>query len=599
MWRTDPTTTMVVGWDQTAGTNPVLYYTTKNRGGKIENYARSQKPDRVIATKGMNNHFVRLKNLKPATTYYFSIKDSQGNSPVFSFQTAPTSPYTRLSIVAGGDSRNHRKARISANKMVSKLRPHFVLFGGDMTASDVADQWINWFDDWQHTISDDRRLTPIVVARGNHEYSNRTLIDLFDVPTNDLFYAHTFGTDLLRIYTLNSLIPSGGKQKEWLASDLQKNDFVQWRMAQYHHPIRPHTKGKPEKNETLLNWATLFYQYQVQLVVESDAHVVKTTYPVKPSRAAGSDEGFIRDDQFGTIYVGEGCWGAPLRSNNDNKLWTRASGSFNQFKWIFVDREKIEVRTVQIDGVDAIGSVDPFNIFVPPLGLKIWEPLTGAVITIENKNLIESTYTSRTRDLLAKKDGQIAPMRISNFAISPQEKDMLISWTVNNEQANIQYEVQRSLGRDNYVTISKISGHKNLQTSQQKYSLVDKGSGVTAQVKYIRYRIKYTNEAGKIGLYHPPIPKLNLGNTIIPAIEKLKTDKQDRLQIKYNLADRSNVRYQLFDVNRREVFSNYLHNQTPKNYLKSLDLSELPIGKYILVIKANREEIERYQVIKR
>ena len=85
MWRADPTTTMVIGWDQTAGTNPVLFYTTKNKGGKMEAYGKAQKPDRVIAIKGMNNHFVRLKNLKPETTYYFKIKDSQGSSPVYSF----------------------------------------------------------------------------------------------------------------------------------------------------------------------------------------------------------------------------------------------------------------------------------------------------------------------------------------------------------------------------------------------------------------------------------------------------------------------------------------------------------------------------------
>ncbi len=600
MWREDPTTTMVIGWDQTAGSNPILFYTTKNKGGNMEAYAKSQAPDRVIVIKGMNNHFVRLKNLSPETTYYFKIKDSQGSSQVFSFQTAPSSPYSRLSIIAGGDSRNHRNARISANKMVGKLRPHFVMFGGDMTSSDVADQWLNWFDDWQHTISDDRRLTPIIVTRGNHEYSNKTLIDLFDVQTRDLFYAHTFGSDMLRIYTLNSLIPSGGKQKEWLAKDLQKNDFIQWKMAQYHHPIRPHTRGKPEKNEMLLNWATLFYKYQVQLAVESDAHVVKTTYPIKPSRAAGSFDGFIRDDQFGTVYVGEGCWGAPLRNNNDSKPWTRASGSFNQFKWIFVDREKIEIRTVQTDGADAIGSVDPFNVFIPPLGLKIWEPITGPVITIENKSLVApAAFANNVKDQLAGRGGKVRPMVITDFKAGPKDRDILVTWKVKNEKPNSSFEVQRSLGKGKYVTVGKMGGQSSNKISDQSYKFIDSGSGVTAQGKYIRYRIKYINEVGKVGLYHPPIPKLNFGNTVIPAVKKLLTDKQDRLQIKYNLAKASNVRYQIFDVNRREVFSNYLSNQAPKNYLKSLDLGELPNGRYVLVIKANRKEIERYQVIKR
>ena len=600
MWRADPTTTMVIGWDQTAGANPILYYTSKNKGSNIEAYAKSQTPDRVIVIKGMNNHFVRLKGLRPGTTYYFKIKDSQGSTKVHSFQTAPASPYSRLSIIAGGDSRNHRNARISANKIVGKLRPHFVLFGGDMTSADVSKEWLAWFDDWQHTISDDRRLTPIVVARGNHEYSNKTLIDLFDVQTTDLFYAHTFGTDMLRIYTLNSLIPSGGKQKDWLLKDLQKNDYVQWKMAQYHHTIRPHTRKKPEKNDMLLNWATLFYKYQVQLVVESDAHVVKTTYPIKPSRAVGNDEGFIRDDEHGTVYVGEGCWGAPIRKNDDLKSWTRASGSFNQFKWIFVDREKIEIRTVKTDGADALGSVDPFNVFIPPLGLNIWEPATGSVITIFNNNLAApATFANNLSGSLAARGN--APMEIIDFQAGPKERDILVTWKVKNERPHSRFEVQRSFGDNNYVTVCKMEGQASNNNSSSNYRFIDSGSGITAQGKYIRYRIKYTNGVGKQGLFHPPIPKLVGGgiNQTSNGIKKIMTDQHDRLQIKYQLPNKSNVRYQIFDVNRREVFSNYLSNQGAKNYLKSLDLSELPNGRYVLVIKANREEIERYQVIKR
>lgn len=600
MWRDDPTTTMVIGWDQTAGMNPVLYYTTKNRGSDIAAYATAQTPDRVIVIKGMNNHFVRLKNLRPGTTYYFKIKDTQGSTTVHSFQTAPSSPYSRLSIIAGGDSRNHREARISANKIVGKLRPHFVLFGGDMTSGDVDNEWLDWFDDWQHTISEDRRLTPIVVARGNHEYANKTLIDLFDVQTTGLYYAHTFGTDMLRVYTLNSLIPSGGKQQAWLMDDLEKNDYIQWKMAQYHHTIRPHTKKKPEKNEMLLNWATLFYKYQVQLVVESDAHVVKTTYPIKPSKAAGSHEGFIRDDELGTVYVGEGCWGAPLRNADDPKPWTRASGSFNQFKWIFVDREKIEVRTIQTDGADALGSVDPFNIFIPPLGLTIWEPITGPVITIENKRLNNQAVFEHSHGETLASRGAI-PMEIANFKAGPKDQDILVTWQVKNERPHSKFEVQRSFGNENYVTVGKKNGQALHKVGSHNYKFIDSGSGITAQAKYIRYRIKYINNVGKAGLYHPPIPKLSGGgiNQMPVGVKKIMTDKNSRLQIKYQLTNKSNVRYQIFDTNRREVFSNYLNNQVPKNYLKSLDLKELQNGRYVLVIKANREEIERYQVIKR
>ncbi len=386
MWRDDPSTTMVIGWDQVSGGNPVLYFGPIDNGTNVSAYPKSRKPDQVVMSKGMNNHFVRLSGLIPNTVYYFVIKDSEGVSNRYSFQTAPNDPNTRLSIIAGGDSRNHREARCSANMLVSKLRPHCVMFGGDMTADDAAPSWRKWFDDWQYTIGSDGRLFPIIVTRGNHEASNQSLVDLFDVHVDALYYAFTLGGNLLRIYTLNSLIPASGNQKLWLEKDMKSHQQVTWKFAQYHHTIRPHTSSKPERDELLINWSTLFYKYQMNLVVESDAHVVKWTYPIRPSREPGSEQGFIRDDVRGTVYTGEGCWGAPLRTNNDDKSWTRNSGSFNQFKWIFVDQYGVEVRTIQTDGATRVMEVDHNNIFRKPSGLQVWQPSNGEVIRILNPN---------------------------------------------------------------------------------------------------------------------------------------------------------------------------------------------------------------------
>ena len=118
------------------------------------------------------------------------------------------------------------------------------------------------------------------------------------------------------------------------------------------------------------------------MVVESDAHTSKSTYPIIPSLDASSDEGFVRDDARGTVFVGEGCWGAPLRSADDNKSWTRDSGSFNQFKWIFVDQNKIEVRTVKVDNASSVSELKEEDRFTLPAGIDLWNPSAGTVQTI-------------------------------------------------------------------------------------------------------------------------------------------------------------------------------------------------------------------------
>jgi hypothetical protein len=134
------------------------------------------------------------------------------------------------------------------------------MFGGDMTGGDIASQWKPWFDDWQLTMGPDRHLIPIIATRGNHESSNKTLVDLFDVPSEDVYYALSLGGNLLRIYTLNSMIASGGDQRIWLEKDLQAHRDHRWKTAQYHFATRPHTSKKAERNTQAYNWSTLFYE---------------------------------------------------------------------------------------------------------------------------------------------------------------------------------------------------------------------------------------------------------------------------------------------------------------------------------------------------
>jgi acid phosphatase type 7 len=379
IWRSNPTTTAVIAWNQASGTDPILHYSTKDGGVDISKYKQSIKPIRANTAFAMDNKFVRLSGLSPNTTYYFFIQDSETNSRRFYFKTAPDAPDARLSIIAGGDSRNNRGARQNCNRVAGKLHPHCILFNGDFTDGDTDQEWQAWFDDWQLTISKSGHIIPIVPARGNHERSNETLYNLFDIPASN-FYDFKIG-NLLHFYNLNSLGSVSGDQKIWFERLLEADKTSVFRIAQYHYPIRPHTKHKGNHNEEWKVWATLFNKYQVKLAIESDSHVMKDTYPIRPSTEAGSSEGFIRDDEKGTTYIGEGCWGAPLRTF-EPKAWTRDGGSFNHFKWIFIDKTKIEIRNIKTDNAMQVADGDTKNIFAAPTGLDIFKPTTGEVITI-------------------------------------------------------------------------------------------------------------------------------------------------------------------------------------------------------------------------
>lgn len=405
--RDNPSYSVVVAWDALGGTNHRVYYDVLDHGMDTTLYAFMKYPDRVENTKGMNNTFARLSGLEPNTRYYFVVCDDNFVSQRMFFETLPDDPSIPLSLVFGGDSRSNQTNRQNANKMVAKLRPHAIIFGGDYVDDGTNAEWAMWFNDWQMTIASDGRCTPILATQGNHELiwtnfpSGNDVVDkLFDTQGGgDHYFTMDFGGNLLRVYSLDSEYPVAttfGDQTDWLESDLAQNanDFI-WLAAQFHSPVRPHNADKLEGSKQYNEWVPLFDQYRFAFVHENDAHLCKQTWPIRKSSASGSDEGFIRDDFNGTVYIGEGGWGAPLRDADDTKNWTRDLAKLNQFKWVFVKQDSIEIRTVLTDSVD---EVVPFNqndnIFSLPQGISLWEPSNGSVIVIQKWSVLNCNIIS-------------------------------------------------------------------------------------------------------------------------------------------------------------------------------------------------------------
>jgi hypothetical protein len=386
-WRSDPATSMVVGWNQVSGTAPEVCYDTVDHGTKVKAYRFQRKPDNIVAYGEMSCHFARLDKLKPDTAYYFIIRDSEGASQRFWFKTASAKPQP-FTFIAGGDSRSDHKSRRKGNKLVPMLRPAFILFGGDYTGGGKPHEWQKWLQDWQLTIAPDGRMTPIIPTHGNHENADMQMMGkLFDTPHPDQYYSLGIAGDLMRIWVLNSELEYKSplkvpEQQTWIEQDLPEHADVKWKLAAYHRPMRPHTARKNEGPNRIKAWAKLFYDQGLDLVVESDTHMVKRTYPLRPFNGNGSHESFIRDDDKGIVFIGEGSWGAPIRPQDDDKPWTMASGSFHQFKWIQVFPDEILIRTVLFDGTNTISALTDNNLFIEPVGMSFWDPPSGKILRL-------------------------------------------------------------------------------------------------------------------------------------------------------------------------------------------------------------------------
>lgn len=387
MFGANSSSDITIGFDAYAkDSNPVLYYDTNPINNNNLSIYSSQTPDAENSQYGMETRFVRLRGLVAGQTYYFVVKDKHSISKQYSFEIPSNQSDAKLSIIAGGDSRNNLDVRAVANKIVSKLHAHAFMFDGDFTNDGKANEWQQWLDDWQLSFSSNNRITPLIPARGNHESSNAELINLFDCPTG-IYYTNSLGGILLDIYTLNSEMNFTGaaSQTAWLKNEMA-NSKSTWKFVQYHKPIRPHVSAKYEGSIQYAYWANLFYQYGVNMVLEGDAHAVKTTWPIIPcSGGFNCDEGFKRDDVNGAVYLGEGSYAAPLRTIDDDKKWTRDSGSFHQFKWLFIQKDKVEIRTVKYDvntHTNVINELPINNRFTIPQNLDVWNPSNGDVVRL-------------------------------------------------------------------------------------------------------------------------------------------------------------------------------------------------------------------------
>jgi len=362
IWDHDPAHNAIIGFSpEGSSTDPYINYgysTDESTWSRAE-LSASRNFD------GLTNNFIRLNGLIADSPIYFRVCDDSGCGEYFWFRTAPidNSPFV---VVAGGDTRTGWNTRRKANALIAKVRPLFIMHGGDFTSNNSASGWEQFFKDWELSYSHDsingttyKRIYPLVPTHGNHENGDySTLCKVFGADYNQdgiCSDEDTYGavniSPLLRVYVLNTEYQNSGwssyatHMNNWFTDDLNAHGTeVSWRIAEYHKPIFPHHASKSE-NPTLYSWwADMFYQKKMNLVIESDSHVYKTTKVLKP---VGGD--FIDTPAGGTIYTGEGSWGAPVRTADDPKSWTLDMASIQQFKVITVRPDRLDVRTAQFD----------------------------------------------------------------------------------------------------------------------------------------------------------------------------------------------------------------------------------------------------------
>jgi PKD repeat protein len=465
-WDRNPATEAVIGFTDAGNLDPHVRYGTSPDSST---WSRAEVHSTHVFKSSLKSRFVRLAGLPADTAVYFQACDSSGCGTRHWFQTAPADT-ADLTFAMGGDSRSNRSIRQQGNRLVAKIRPRFVMFGGDYTQDNTATEMREWLDDWSLSFADDsidgaafKHVTPLLPTIGNHENNSQTTTCTVlgmnpDADTGCSLSDTYAAVDIagMRVYTLNTQLRLSGyetewaAQKSWLLNDIGNAGASRWRIAQYHVPMFPRTSSKPSSNPSIFDaWAQAFYDHRMNLVEESDSHLVKYTFPVKPSGSG------YQEVSAGTVYVGEGAWGAPSRTADRNDDWILGQDSFAHLKVVQAAGDRLDIRTVRFSGEADTAALTRDQRAADPLalpdGLSLWaDTAIGAVYPLqqdaEGRTQIADGTLPETHTVAADRDVQVdsGGGRVNGTALNAdgdsggKEYRVLMGWSMGGIPAGIE-----------------------------------------------------------------------------------------------------------------------------------------------------------------
>ncbi len=305
---TNSATEMAVTWWDALEVNTasVQYSTSSNFSSGVFSVAATLSKNDT--TNGYSAFAATMTNLTADTTYYYRVGNVTAWSDTNSFTTGDAASASSLSIMYLGDAQY-----ASYNAAVEEYATwgslingaytkfpnlDFALMGGDLVSlGQSAVDWQRFYNNASPVFS----KLPVLAVPGNHE-SNATsgkpelFLKLFDLPTNgptgfeEEFYSYDYGNChivcLSSSIFLDEQLAAGTMTeadfdtiKQWIASDLADSDAT-WKIVVMHHPAYA-VVSDDTAVDVLANWAPVFVNAQVDLVLCGHQHVYMRTEAIK------------------------------------------------------------------------------------------------------------------------------------------------------------------------------------------------------------------------------------------------------------------------------------------------------------------------------
>lgn len=270
-----------------------------------------------------------LDNLKPGTTYFYSVKavadDGQViESGVLTFATAvPADAPFAFGIIGDTEARPHVNDKVA--KMLWDERPNFLINLGDLTDGGKEDHKFEWNYEYFAGMTQLASRIPVFPVAGNGESDLYWYNQYHALPQPEGYYSFTYGNAeffMLNSNERNEFAP-GGKQYEWLEGKL-KTSTAKWKFVAHHHA--PYSADEDDYgnswegpsalgDEKVREIVPLYEKYGVDMVFFGHLHTYQRTMPITAGKVG---------EHNGVVYIQAGGAGGNLEDFAPTRAWFSA-----------------------------------------------------------------------------------------------------------------------------------------------------------------------------------------------------------------------------------------------------------------------------------
>jgi hypothetical protein len=319
----------------------ILWETNQKLPGKVEYGPTRDLGQSVDSEKAAVLQSVALKDLKPATTYFYRIRAGDLTSDVYSFKTAPALGTQRWRMVVYGDSRSNPPVHAKVAEGIGGADPDLIVHTGDIVLNGKNhDSWRKEFFDPLGPLA---RSVPWVSTIGNHERDDDNYFSYMALPDKEHYFEMDFADARILCLDSNAWIQKGrdSEQGKWLIDQVARKHDALWTFVVFHHPLFSAHATRPI-NPLRWDWAPIFLDpaNQVDAVLTGHDHFYARNYRM----------GRLSDKpQPGVLFLTTAGGAAPLYPCKERDYVAKTKSAWHYTLFDF-DGDKATITAVDVAG---------------------------------------------------------------------------------------------------------------------------------------------------------------------------------------------------------------------------------------------------------